>query len=52
LLTYAASEMSTKRNLTDNKDEDENSKPDGKIDEIFPHVKVVDIGTYVYDIKK
>lgn len=52
LLTYAASEMSTKRYLIDNKDENENSKPDGVIDEIIPLAEVDDIRTYVNDIRK
>ena len=38
--------------ILDNKDEDKNSKPDGKIDEIIPHVKVVDIRFYADDVKK
>ena len=51
-MTYAASEMSTKRYLIDNKDENENSKPDGVIDEIIPLAEVDDIRTYVNDIRK
>jgi hypothetical protein len=49
-LTYAASEMSTKRYFIDNKDE--NAKPDGIIDEIIPLAEVEDIGIYMYDINK
>ena len=44
--------MSTKRYFIDNKDETENSKPDGLIDKIIPHVQVDDIRIYAADIKK
>ena len=52
LLTYAASEMSTKRYFIDNKDEDENPIPDGLIDKIVPHEKGVDVTTFAYGLKR